>query len=48
MAQVGHGDRRRKKSKDGEDDSYHTAQVSPGDRGRKKSKKKEWIDLDLI
>ena len=48
MAQVGHGDGRRKKSKTGEDGSYHTAQVGPGDRGRKKSK--IWIkyDLDLI
>ena len=38
-AQVGHGDRQRKKSKTGEDGSYHTAQVGPGKRGRKKSKK---------
>ena len=39
--------RLRKKSKTGEDDSYHTAQVGPGDRGRKKSKK--GMDLmDLI
>ena len=45
MAQVGHGDGRRKKSKTGEDDSYHTAQVGPGDRGRKKSNK--WIGYDL-
>ena len=29
MAQVGHGDGRRKKSKTGEDGSYHTAHVSP-------------------
>ena len=36
MAQVGHGETRRKKSKTGEDGSYHTAQVGPGDRGRKK------------
>ena len=28
MAQVGHGEGRRKKSKTGEDDSYHTAQVA--------------------
>ena len=44
-AQVGHGDGRRKKSKTGEDGSYHTAQVGPGDRGRKK-----WIEyyFDLI
>ena len=33
---------RRKKSKTGEDGSYHTAQVGPGDIGRKKIKK-EWI-----
>ena len=48
MAQVGHGDGRRKNSKTGEEGSYHTAQVGPGDRGRKKSKK--WIGyvLDLI
>ena len=39
MAQVGHGDGRRKKSKTGEDGSYNTAQVGPRDRGRKKSKK---------
>ena len=39
MAQAGHGDGRRKKSKIGEDGRYHTAQVGPGDRGRKKSKK---------
>ena len=38
MAQVGHGDGQRKKSKTGENGSYHTAQVGPGDRGRKKSK----------
>ena len=42
------GDGRRKKSKTGEDDSYHTVQVGPGERGRKKSK--TWIGygLDLI
>ena len=44
MAQVGHGDRQRKKSKTGEDGSYHTPQVGLGDRGRKKSKK----GMDLI
>ena len=46
--EVGHGDGRRKISKNGEDGSYHTAQVGPGDRGRKKSK--TWIgyNLDLI
>ena len=44
MAQFGHGDGRRKKSKTGDDGSYHTAQVGPGDRGRKKSKK----GMDLI
>ena len=38
MAQVDHGDERRKNSKTGEDGSYHTAQVGTGDRGRKKSK----------
>ena len=32
-AQVSHGDRRIKKSKTGEDGSYHTAQVGPGSRG---------------
>ena len=48
MAQVGHGGGRRKKSKTGEDGSYHTAQVGPGDRGRKKSKKLIGFDLDLI
>ena len=36
-AQVGHGDRPRKKSKTEEDGSNHTAQVGPGDRGRKKN-----------
>ena len=36
-AQVGLGDRRRKKSKTEEDGSYHSAEVSPGDRVRKKS-----------
>ena len=48
MAQVGHGDGRRKKSKIGEDGSNHTAEVGPGDRGRKKSKKRNGFDLDLI
>ena len=48
MAQVDHGDGRRKKSKTGEDGSYHTAQVGPGDRGRKKSIKWYGFDLDLI
>ena len=48
MAQVGHGDGRRKKNKTGEDGSYHTAQVGPGDRGRKKSKKRNGFGLDLI
>ena len=33
LAQVSHGDRRRKKSKTGEDGSYHTAQVGPRSRG---------------
>ena len=48
MAQVGHGDGQRKKSKTGEDGSYHTAQVGPGDRGREKNKKRNGFDLDLI
>ena len=47
-AQVARGDRRRKKSKTGEDGSYHTVQVGTGDRGRKKSKKRNGFDLDLI
>ena len=47
MAQVGHGDGRRKKSKTGEDCSYHTAQVGHGERGRKKSKIRDGFDLDL-
>ena len=34
MAQVGHGERQRKKSKTGADGSYHTAQVGLGDRRR--------------
>ena len=34
-----------KKSKTGEDGSYHTAQIGLGDRGRKKSIK--WIGLKL-
>ena len=37
-AQVGHVDRRGKKSKTGEDGSYYTAQVGPGNKKRKKSK----------
>ena len=32
QAQVGCGECRRKKSKTGEDGSYHTAQVGPGER----------------
>ena len=51
MAQVGHGDRRRKKSKTADDGSYHTAQVDPGDRGRKKSKKRLdtiWIEIGIF
>ena len=47
-AQVCHGDRRRKKSKTGEDGSNHTAQVGPGDGGKKKSKKWNEFNLDLI
>ena len=45
-AQGGHGDRRKKKSKTGEDGSYHTAQFGPGDRGKKNSKKR--IAFNLI
>ena len=45
MAEFGHGDRRKKKSKTREDGSYHTAQIDLGDRGRKKSKK--WIGFDF-
>ena len=45
-------DRRRKKSKSGEDDSYHSAQVGPGDRVRKKSKKwigyLIWIEIKVL
>ena len=48
MAQVGHGDGWRNKSKTGEDDSYHTAQVGPRDRGREKSKKRIGFDLVLF
>ena len=45
----GSGWPRRKKSKTGENGSYHTAQVGPGDRGRKRSKKgMNFIDLDFI
>ena len=40
MAQIGHGDGQRKKSKSEKDGSHYTAQVGPGDRGRKKSKKR--------
>ena len=36
-----------RKSKTGEDGSYHTSQIGLGDRGRKKSKKCGF-DLDLI
>ena len=43
-AQVGHGEGQKKKSKTGEDGSYHTAQIGLGDRRRKKNK----IELDLI
>ena len=38
MAQFGHGDGRRKKSKIGEDCSYQMAQVGHGDGRRKNSK----------
>ena len=48
MAQVGHGDGRRKKSKTGQDGSYHTSQIGLGNRGRKKSKKCIGFDMDLI
>ena len=44
IAQVGHGDGLKKKSKTGEDGSYHTAQIVLGDRRRTKSKN----GLDLI
>ena len=43
-----HGDGRKKKSKTGEDGSYHIAQIGLGNRGRKKSKKWIGFDLDLI
>ena len=45
--QFGHGDGRRKKSKTGEDGSYHTAQVGPGDRGKSKKKGMDliWIEI---
>ena len=38
--QAVHREGRKKKSKTGEDGSYHTVQFGPGDRGRKKIKKK--------
>ena len=38
----------KKKSKTGEDSSYHTAHIDLGDRGRKKSKKRNGFDLDFI
>ena len=44
----GSGWPRRKKSKTGENGSYHTAQVGPGDRGRRKSKKGMVVNLALI
>ena len=49
MAQVDHGDRQRKKSKTGEDGSYHIVQVGPGVKGSKK-KGMDFIgfDFDLI
>ena len=47
-AQVGHGDRRKKKSKTGEDGSYHTAQIGLGDRRRKKSKNVFVLKLDFF
>ena len=48
MAQFGRVDGRRKKSKTGEDGSYHTAQLGLRDRGRKKSIKWIGFNLDLI
>ena len=44
----GSGWPRRKKSKTGENGSYHTAPVGPGDRGRKKSKKRNELYMALI
>ena len=44
---VGHGYGRRKKSKTGEDGSYHTAQVGPGER-KKEEQKRNGFNLDLI
>ena len=44
MAQFGHVEGQRKKSKTEEDGSYQTAQIGLGERGRKKSKN----GLDLI
>ena len=46
LMQVGHGDGQRKKSKIGEDGSYHTPHIGPGDRGRKKIR--NGYDFDLI
>ena len=55
MARVGHGDGRRKKSKTGEDGSYHKSQIGPGEDGsyhksqvgvetkEERGAKKEWI-----
>ena len=48
MAQVGHGDGRKRRSKTGEDGSYHTAQIGLGDRGRKKSKNELDLKLDFF
>ena len=45
MAQVIHGDRRRKKSNTGVDGSYQTAQVGPGIEDERSAKKNgmDWI-----
>ena len=41
-AQVGYGDRRKKKSKTREDGSYYTAQIVLGDR-KKEEQKMDWV-----
>ena len=48
MAQVGHGDGRRKKSKSGEDGCYHTAQVGPGDREEERRARLEYLSDNSI
>ena len=47
-AQVSHGDRRKKKSKTGEDGSYHTAQLALEAEDERSAKKWNGLDLDLI